>query len=99
MFTDAQPSEWRCKSLNNASISSSWRMNNVGSGRKGQPSHICGSTARTWEWVGGNTTSTVAEWNLICDHNFLAVIHTSLFFIGTILRNQTLFSCNYNSMK
>ncbi|KAK8648086.1 hypothetical protein V6N13_128848 [Hibiscus sabdariffa] len=87
------------KALTNASISSSWCMNNAGSDSKVQPSHICGSTARTWEWVGGNTTSTVAEWNLICDRNFLAVIPTSLFFIGTILGNQTLFSCNYNSMK
>ncbi|KAK8706534.1 hypothetical protein V6N13_050095 [Hibiscus sabdariffa] len=85
MFTDAQPSEWRCRSLENASISSSWCMNNTGSGSKAQPSHVCGLAAGTWEWVGGNTTSTVAEWNLICDHKFLAAIPTSLFFIGTIL--------------
>ncbi|KAL4271561.1 hypothetical protein GQ457_13G006270 [Hibiscus cannabinus] len=85
MFTDAQPSEWRCKSLENASISSSWCMNNTGSGSKAQPSHVCGLAAGNWEWVGGNTTSTVAEWNLICDHKFLAAIPTSLFFIGTIL--------------
>ncbi|KAK9025401.1 hypothetical protein V6N11_038270 [Hibiscus sabdariffa] len=68
MFTDAQPSEWRCRSLQNASISSSWCMNNTGSGSKAQPSHVCGLAAGTWEWVGGNTTSTVADWNLICDH-------------------------------
>ncbi|KAE8709647.1 Organic cation/carnitine transporter 1 [Hibiscus syriacus] len=88
IFTDAQPSTWRCKSLDhhhtNASMSSSWCINNASDGSKGQPSHVCGLAAGTWEWVGGNTTSTIAEWNLICHHKFLAAIPASLFFIGTI---------------
>ncbi|KAE8712480.1 Organic cation/carnitine transporter 1 [Hibiscus syriacus] len=88
IFTDAQPTAWRCKSLDhhhtNASVSSSCCINNASGGGKGRPSHVCGLAAGTWEWVGGTTTSTIAEWNLICDRKFLAAIPASLFFIGTI---------------
>ncbi|GMJ06658.1 organic cation/carnitine transporter1 [Hibiscus trionum] len=80
IFSDAQPSAWRCKTLDQ-----SWCMNNTSSSSsKGQPNHVCGLAAGTWEWVAGNTTSTIAEWNLICDRKFFAAIPTSLFFIGTI---------------
>ncbi|KAE8709646.1 Organic cation/carnitine transporter 1 [Hibiscus syriacus] len=54
-------------------------------GSKGQPGQVCELAAGTWEWVGGNTTSTIAEWNLICHRRFLAAIPASLFFLGTIL--------------
>ncbi|KAK8521452.1 hypothetical protein V6N12_005355 [Hibiscus sabdariffa] len=89
IFSDAQPSAWRCKTLDhhhtNASISSSsWCMENTSNGSNAQPNHVCGLAAGTWEWVGGNTTSTIAEWNLICHRKFFAAIPTSLFFIGTI---------------
>ncbi|KAK8599639.1 hypothetical protein V6N13_077551 [Hibiscus sabdariffa] len=89
IFSDAQPSAWRCKTLDhhhtNASISSpSWCTDNTSNGRNAQPNHVCGLAAGTWEWVGGNTTSTIAEWNLICHRKFFAAIPTSLFFIGTI---------------
>ncbi|KAK5778133.1 hypothetical protein PVK06_046100 [Gossypium arboreum] len=89
IFTDAQPSGWRCKtSAINASLSSSWCMNDTagGGGNEGQLSgHVCGLAAGSWEWIGGNSATTIAEWDLICHRKFLAAIPTSLFFIGSIL--------------
>ena len=93
IFTDAQPAAWRCKTLdpksnyytsNNASISSSLCMSKTSTGNKGQFDRVCGMAAGTWEWIGGNTTSTIAEWGLICDRKFLAAVPASLFFIGSI---------------
>ncbi|TYG43177.1 hypothetical protein ES288_D12G316700v1 [Gossypium darwinii] len=89
IFTDAQPSSWRCKTSADPSLSSSWCMNNTasgGDGNKGQSaSHVCGLAAGSWEWIGGNSASTIAEWYLICHRKFLAAIPTSLFFIGSII--------------
>ncbi|TYG91987.1 hypothetical protein ES288_A12G307300v1 [Gossypium darwinii] len=89
IFTDAQPSGWRCKtSAINASLSSSWCMNDTagGGGNEGQLSgHVFGLAAGSWEWIGGNSATTIAEWDLICHRKFLAAIPTSLFFIGSIL--------------
>ncbi|MBA0806513.1 hypothetical protein Gohar_005964, partial [Gossypium harknessii] len=53
-----------------------------GGGNKGQSAgHVCGLAAGSWEWIGGNSASTIAEWYLICHRKFLAAIPTSLFFI------------------
>ncbi|TYI53277.1 hypothetical protein E1A91_D12G308200v1 [Gossypium mustelinum] len=88
IFTDAQPSGWRCKTSADPSLSSSWCMNNTasgGGGNKGQSAgHVCGLAAGSWEWIGGNSATTIAEWDLICHRKFLAAIPTSLFFIGSI---------------
>ncbi|MFQ6638204.1 hypothetical protein Gotur_012528 [Gossypium turneri] len=55
-------------------------------GNKGQSAgHVCGLPAGSWEWIGGNSASTIAEWYLICHRKFLAAIPTSLFFIGSII--------------
>ncbi|XVF53741.1 hypothetical protein PTKIN_Ptkin05aG0123200 [Pterospermum kingtungense] len=78
IFTDAQPGGWRCKS-NYTSISSSSSLCMRQSGS------VCGLEPGTWEWIGGNTTSTIAEWGLICHRKFLAALPASLFFIGSIL--------------
>ncbi|EOY21511.1 Organic cation/carnitine transporter1, putative [Theobroma cacao] len=52
---------------------------------KRQTGPVSGLAAGTWEWIGGNTTSTIAEWGLVCDRKFLAALPASLFFVGSIL--------------
>lgn len=69
IFTDAQPSEWRCKAE---------ACSDGGGG-------VCGLLPGTWEWVAGHGSTTIAEWGLICNHKFLAAIPTSLFFLGSLL--------------
>ncbi|PKI71750.1 hypothetical protein CRG98_007883 [Punica granatum] len=46
---------------------------------------VCGLKPGTWEWVGRNTSSVIAEWDLVCDREFLAAVPASLFFIGSLL--------------
>ncbi|KDP25005.1 hypothetical protein JCGZ_23988 [Jatropha curcas] len=84
IFSDAQPPAWKCKlpihANNTASFSSLCSSENgYGSGS------VCGLAPGTWEWVGGNTSSTIAEWSLICDRRFLAGVPASLFFLGSLL--------------
>ncbi|OWM82965.1 organic cation/carnitine transporter 1-like [Punica granatum] len=74
IFTDAQPKAWRCKIPNNDGACSG---NGVGP--------VCGLRPGTWEWVGGNASSVIAEWGLICDRKLLAATPASLFFIGSLL--------------
>ncbi|CAK7327904.1 unnamed protein product [Dovyalis caffra] len=78
IFSDAQPTAWRC--INNSSSSLC-----MSSSSKGDVSSVCGLMPGTWEWVGGHQSSTIAEWGLICDRKFLAAIPASLFFIGSLL--------------
>lgn len=80
IFTDAQPAAaWRsCTTTTTAT--STCNVGDVVS-----TSSVCGLVAGSWEWVGGNKTSTIAEWGLICDRKFLAALPTSLFFIGSLL--------------
>ncbi|KAF8090435.1 hypothetical protein N665_0476s0014 [Sinapis alba] len=47
-------------------------------------SMLCGVSTREWEWVGGKSDTIVSEWNLICQHKFLAALPSTLFFIGSI---------------
>ncbi|KAL3628960.1 hypothetical protein CASFOL_028006 [Castilleja foliolosa] len=73
IFTDAQPESWRC----------------VGSGcggaGGGNAASVCGLRPGTWEWSGGNTSSTIAEWGLVCDRRFLAALPTSVYFLGSLI--------------
>ncbi|KAK4479255.1 hypothetical protein RD792_014766 [Penstemon davidsonii] len=46
---------------------------------------VCGLKAGTWEWSGGNTSSIVTEWGLICDRRFLAALPASLYFLGSLI--------------
>lgn len=77
IFSDAQPHSWRCKvdggggCFSNSSSSSSLS--------------VCELVPGTWEWVGGNSSSIIAEWGLICDRRFLAAVPASLFFLGSLL--------------
>ncbi|KAF8031521.1 hypothetical protein BT93_D0668 [Corymbia citriodora subsp. variegata] len=76
IFTDAQPTAWRCKSPGSCLEAS---------GDKGAVASVCRLEPGTWEWVGGNTGSVIAEWGLVCDHKFLAAVPASLFFLGSLL--------------
>lgn len=84
IFTDAQP-PWRCKSglcrgYNNSS-------SNTGS--------VCELVSGTWEWVGGHTSSTIAEWNLVCDRRFLAALPASVYFLGSLIGIHIPFPCSF----
>ncbi|KAJ3680427.1 hypothetical protein LUZ60_016705 [Juncus effusus] len=48
-------------------------------------SSICTLNSGMWEWVGGDKSSTIAEWGLICDKKFRAGIPASLFFLGSLI--------------
>ncbi|KAI6674303.1 hypothetical protein NL676_002209 [Syzygium grande] len=76
IFTDAQPSTWRCKSPGSCIDAG---------GDEGALTSVCQFEPGTWEWVGGNTSSVIAEWGLICDRRFLAAVPASLFFLGSLL--------------
>lgn len=54
-------------------------------------SAMCTLDPRMWEWVGGDKSSTIAEWGLICDKKFQAGIPASLFFLGSLI--GIYFSC------
>ncbi|KAF5734620.1 hypothetical protein HS088_TW15G00112 [Tripterygium wilfordii] len=84
IFSDAQPPAWRCKNIGHGVNNSSNASFCVSGERKGRGS-VCGFEPGTWEWVGGNTSSTIAEWGLICDRKFLAALPSSLFFVGSLL--------------
>ncbi|KAJ0968979.1 hypothetical protein J5N97_021856 [Dioscorea zingiberensis] len=73
IFTDAQPA-WKCKVPSSLCSSSA---------------SLCGLEPGTWEWNGGHKTSTVAEWNLICNHKFRAGVPSSMFFIGSLFGSVT----------
>ncbi|KAG8378641.1 hypothetical protein BUALT_Bualt07G0006500 [Buddleja alternifolia] len=74
IFTDAQPESWRCIGPECGATAT------VGGGGS-----VCGLKAGSWEWSGGNRSSTVAEWGLICDQRFLAALPTSLYFLGSLI--------------
>ncbi|KAF9624095.1 hypothetical protein IFM89_007793 [Coptis chinensis] len=71
IFSDAQPS-WTCKG------GGDWC-------NKGPANSMCGLEPGTWEWTMGSSSSTIAEWGLVCEHKFRAGIPASLFFLGSLL--------------
>ncbi|EYU22280.1 hypothetical protein ABFS82_09G004300 [Erythranthe guttata] len=72
IFTDAQPKSWRCVSPECGGAAT------VGGS-------VCGLKAGTWEWSGENSSSTIAEWGLVCDRRFLAALPTSVYFLGSLI--------------
>ncbi|KAF8407488.1 hypothetical protein HHK36_006622 [Tetracentron sinense] len=74
IFSDAQPS-WSCKG------GGSW----CAKGGLSESKSVCGLPSGTWEWIGGNSSSTIAEWGLVCDHKFVAGLPASLFFLGSLM--------------
>ncbi|KAI3407951.1 MFS domain-containing protein [Psidium guajava] len=79
IFTDAQPSAWRCKAPGSCADAGG------GGGDGGAVASVCRWERGTWEWVGGSASSVIAEWGLICDRKFLAAVPASLFFLGSLL--------------
>lgn len=79
IFSDAQPSAWTCTAAS------------CGGSHGGDASSVCGLVPGTWEWVGGNKSSTIAEWGLVCDRKFLAAVPSSLFFLGSLVGTFILF--------
>ncbi|XP_010535281.1 PREDICTED: organic cation/carnitine transporter 1 [Tarenaya hassleriana] len=71
IFSDAQPA---ARLISGHSIGK----------RNLETSALCGLDVGEWEWIGGKRSSIVSEWNLICDHKFLAALPASLFFIGSL---------------
>ncbi|PIN19426.1 Synaptic vesicle transporter SVOP and related transporters (major facilitator superfamily) [Handroanthus impetiginosus] len=76
IFTDAQPESWRCISH---------ECGGAGGGGGGAAASVCGLKPGTWEWSGGNTSSTIAEWGLVCDRRFLAALPASVYFLGSLI--------------
>ncbi|KAG4952682.1 hypothetical protein JHK82_045580 [Glycine max] len=72
IFSDAQPPAWRCKT-------------GLCHGNNNSTGSVCGLVPGTWEWVGGNTSSIIAEWNLVCDRRFLAAVPASVYFLGSLI--------------
>ncbi|KAI3454330.1 hypothetical protein Pfo_010993 [Paulownia fortunei] len=73
IFTDAQPESWQCIGPE------------CGGAGGGSAASVCGLKPGTWEWSGGNTTSTIAEWGLVCDRRILAALPTSVYFLGSLI--------------
>lgn len=73
IFTDAQPQSWRCIGQE------------CGGAGGGTAASVCGLKPGTWEWSGGNTSSTIAEWGLVCDNRFLAALPASVYFLGSLI--------------
>ncbi|XP_009409152.2 organic cation/carnitine transporter 1 [Musa acuminata AAA Group] len=73
IFSDAQPA-WRCTPPSSSSSCSS----------SSSSDGMCGLDRCAWEWVGGNKTSIIAEWGLVCDRRFRAGIPASFFFLGSL---------------
>ncbi|URD97045.1 Sugar transporter [Musa troglodytarum] len=80
IFSDAQPA-WRCTPSSSSSSSSSGSSSSSSDG-------MCGLDRGAWEWVGGNKTSTIAEWGLVCDRRFRAGIPASFFFLGSAVHGR-----------
>ncbi|OVA16049.1 General substrate transporter [Macleaya cordata] len=76
IFSDAQPS-WACKGGSGGG--GNW------CNKSSDDESVCGLVAGTWEWVGGISSSTIAEWGLVCDYKFRAGVPASLFFLGSLL--------------
>ncbi|XP_047939957.1 organic cation/carnitine transporter 1 isoform X1 [Salvia hispanica] len=70
IFTDAQPQSWRCIGRECGGTTAA---------------SVCGLKPGTWEWSGGSTSSTIAEWGLVCDRKFLAALPTSVYFLGSLI--------------
>ncbi|XP_057540288.1 organic cation/carnitine transporter 1 isoform X2 [Amaranthus tricolor] len=71
IFSDANPKKWRCKP--------NYTCHNT------HESSVCGLKPGTWEWIDGHKSSIIAEWGLVCHHNFLAALPASCFFFGSLL--------------
>uniref|UniRef100_A0A5B6YW74 Putative organic cation/carnitine transporter 4-like n=1 Tax=Davidia involucrata TaxID=16924 RepID=A0A5B6YW74_DAVIN len=72
IFADREPG-WRCVD------------GGPGSGCTSSSLSVCGLEPGSWEWIGGPTSSTVAEWGLICGDKYKVGLVQSLFFGGCMI--------------
>jgi OCT family organic cation transporter-like MFS transporter 4/5 len=71
IFADREP-EWQCRpSLDPNSCTPA--------------SSLCSLDPTLWEWVGGKSTSTVSQWNLICGEEYKVGLAQATFFIGAFM--------------
>ncbi|CAO2833257.1 unnamed protein product [Amaranthus hypochondriacus] len=70
IFSDANPKKWKCKP--------NYTCHNTNES-------VCGLKNGSWEWIDGHKSSIIAEWGLVCHHNFLAALPASCFFFGSLL--------------
>jgi OCT family organic cation transporter-like MFS transporter 4/5 len=54
----------------------------AGEGRCGDR---CAGAAAGWEWVQGSSSSTVAEWGLVCGERYKVGLAQSIFFVGCMI--------------
>ncbi|KAJ0048643.1 hypothetical protein Pint_16766 [Pistacia integerrima] len=72
---------WRRSSVTLSHLPGDAKAGSVCEGDQSSAASVCGLAPGTWEWIGGKTSSTIAEWSLICDRKFLPAIPASLFFL------------------
>lgn len=46
---------------------------------------VCGLKPGSWEWVGGRGSSTVVEWDLVCEDKYKVGLAQAIFFLGCTL--------------
>lgn len=46
---------------------------------------VCGLQPGSWEWIGGTSSSTVAEWGLVCGEKYKVGLVQALFFAGCMI--------------
>ncbi|XP_078437080.1 organic cation/carnitine transporter 4-like [Wolffia australiana] len=51
----------------------------------GPVSGVCGLPVESWEWVGGNSASIVAEWGIVCGAEYKLGLVQSAFFLGCMI--------------
>ncbi|GAV87775.1 Sugar_tr domain-containing protein [Cephalotus follicularis] len=73
IFADREPS-WHCSSGGPA-----------GSGCDDSVKSVCGLAPGSWEWSGGSTISTVAQWGLVCGDKYKVGLVQALFFGGCMI--------------
>uniref|UniRef100_A0A5B6YRA3 Organic cation/carnitine transporter 4-like n=1 Tax=Davidia involucrata TaxID=16924 RepID=A0A5B6YRA3_DAVIN len=79
IFADREPG-WRCVD------------GGPGSGCTSSSLSVCGLEPGSWEWIGGPTSSTVAEWGLICGDKYKVGLVQALFFGGCMIDDSLLFA-------
>ncbi|CAK9317658.1 unnamed protein product [Citrullus colocynthis] len=69
IFADREV-EWRC--LDDSSCDAAGK-------------DVCGLKPGSWEWVGGRGSSTVVEWDLVCEDKYKVGLAQAIFFLGCTL--------------
>lgn len=71
IFADREPA-WRC-------------VDGGGAGCSAEATSVCGLEPGSWEWIGGEGSSTVAEFGLVCSEKYKVGLVQALFFGGCMI--------------